>query len=413
MSLLYLREGFIFAERTLDKLINPATTNGTIRKDLQPLIFIAVLSMFSFWWLLRDGLAWYDFPQQWPCCAYTLRGIDIYIFRGTEDLIPEIGKITSGFHATPWGLVLQNIFYGGFLPYGTAEKYFIVVNIIVLIITSYILYGKTKNISIGLGIYALVMSLLSVDFLIGLHAGNAGAVVCAFLVTAWALRDEHEYIAGILAGIAMMKPQDALIVCFAFLLHRNYKLLITAAIVDIAAWFTLSVIVHKGMFELLWEFLFASERQTGFVAGIFHPFFENYVTSLIMSMLSGIIFVFLLYKYLPADMPGLFKAYPACMASVFWCYSYSTDCYILIVPAILCIWLMMLHHSKFKRMFWFLSAVYCSNAVSTWSRMLTIVSMLYSTTWYVTKTIYGLGLIIIGIIMCWELRHIYSKKALS
>ena len=150
-----------------------------------PLLFIVILSLFSFWWLLRDGLAWYDFPGQWKFGAYTFRGIDIYALRGSENFLPELGDVGTGFHAIPWGLVMQNILYGGFLPYDAAVKYFIAVNILLLVMSSWLLYRKVYALSKDLGIYAFIMSVLSVDFLIGLHAGNAGAAVCALTVMAW------------------------------------------------------------------------------------------------------------------------------------------------------------------------------------------------------------------------------------
>ena len=374
-----------------------------------PLLFIIILSLFSFWWLLHDGLAWYDFPQQWKFGAYTFRGIDIYTLRGSNNFLPEIGNVGAGFHSIPWGLVMQNILYGGFLPYNTAVKYFIAVNILLLLVSSWILYEKVCAISKDLGIYAFIMSVLSVDFLIGLHAGNAGAAVCALMVMAWALRNDHEYISGICAGIAMIKPQIALIVCFAFLLHKNFKSLFTAAAVDIAGWIASALVLKKGFLELLYEFFSASERQTGFYRGIFHLLFEDYAIAIAMSMAAGIIFVILMYMYLPEDTPSLFKAYPACMSVTFWCYSYSTDCYILIIPAVICIWLMLHDTSRHKRLFWFISAVYCINAVSTWSRLHKILERCLGTSWYVSRTIHETGLVILSVIICLELRRIYSE----
>ena len=379
------------------------------RKNFMPLIFIVVLSLFSFWWLLHDGLAWYDFPQQWKFGAYTFRGIDIYTLRGSDNFLPEIGDVGAGFHAIPWGLVIQNIIYGGFLPYDSAVKYFIAVNILILLLASLLLYKKSCTVSKDLGLYAFIMSVLSVDFLIGLHAGNAGAAVCALMVMAWTLRDDHEYISGICAGIAMIKPQIALIVCFAFLLNKNFKTLFTAAAVDIAGWFASALVLKKGVIELLYEFFSASERQTGFYRGIFHLLFEDYTVAIAMSMAAGIIFVIVMYMCLPENMPSMFKAYPACMAVTFWCYSYSTDCYILVIPAVICIWLMFQSHSSTKCLFCFLSAVYCTNAVSTWSRLHKLLERFCGTTWFFSRTIYEFGLIVLGIIICVELRRIYSE----
>ena len=163
------------------------------------------------------------------------------------------------------------------------------------------------------------------------------------------------------------------------------------------------------MIELLYEFFSASERQTGFYRGIFHLAFEDYAVAIAVSMASGIIFVIVMYMCLPEDTPSLFKAYPACMAVTFWCYSYSTDCYVLIIPAIVCIWLMLESPSRSGRLFWFMSAVYCLNAVSIWSRMHKLFERLFATNWFFARTIYESGLIVLGVIICIQLRNMYSE----
>ena len=194
--------------------------NNSFTSKYIPLVFIFVsvsLSVMAFLVILRGGLAWSDMGIQWRTCAYTLRGIDIYTLRGSENFIVELGRIEAGFHASPWGCLLENVFYGGFLPFAAAKVYFIAANILVLFLASYILYRKTKSISCRLGIFTLITSILSIDFLKAIDQGNAGGMICAFLLIAWAICDEHEYISGILIGLAMVKPQDALIVCLMML----------------------------------------------------------------------------------------------------------------------------------------------------------------------------------------------------
>ena len=163
------------------------------------------------------------------------QGIDIYSLRDGVNLIPEIGTIGAGFHATPWGCLLQTVFYGGFLNYEASRIYFVAANFVVLIIASLVLYSKSRRLPGNLGTWALILSLLSADYMTSLYLCNAGGMVAAFMLTAWLISDEHEYLSGVLLGFAMIKPQDAVIVCLVFLMMRKFKPLIVAAAIDVSA----------------------------------------------------------------------------------------------------------------------------------------------------------------------------------
>lgn len=217
-----------------------------------------------------------------------------------------------------------------------ARYYFLAANSFVLALASYVLSAKTSSLKIKDCV--LVTSLLSLDFFISLHEGNAGGMVCAFLIMAWLLCDEHEYISGVLIAFAMTKPQDALIVCILMLVMKKIKPLVVGAVIDISAWGIVSFLTGKGMFELLNEFLFMPGR-TGHppFAGIFTILTDNFYAAAAMSMIAGIIFAVALYMLLPDVTPKIFKAYPAFMAVTFWCYSFSNDRYVLILPACLCL----------------------------------------------------------------------------
>ena len=107
--------------------------------------------------------------------------------------------------------------------------------------------------------------------------------------------DEHEYLSGILLAFAMIKPQDTVIVCLVFLMMKKFKPLIVAAVIDVSAWFAVSVLTRKGMLELLRLFLFSPHRnESASFSGIFTLAFEP-MTAIAASMLFGIIFVPSLY----------------------------------------------------------------------------------------------------------------------
>ena len=383
--------------------VSTACKRNTLQK-ICALVFI-VLSLLSAVHLFGHGLNWTDQPLQWRICVYTLRGIDIYSLRDSSSLLADIGEIGAGFHAAPWGCLLQTVFYGGFLSYEVSRIYFVVANIVVLVVASLVLYIKSRKSLPELGGLTLLISLLSADFMMSLYLCNAGGMIAAFMLIAWLISDEHEYLSGILLGFAMIKPQDAAIVCLVFLMMRKFKPLIVAAAIDLSAWFAVSILTHKGMLELLQAFLFSPHRNEGKIfAGIFTLVFANPMAAMSASMIFGILFVYLLHRGLPAEMPSLFKIYPAFIAVTFWSYSTVNDYYVLIVPAALCAYLMM----RTGKIFWLFSSVYCAYGIIIRSILRRAMS-LPGGQLNIPLTIHEAGLIILGVIICLELRHIYSK----
>lgn len=366
--------------------------------------------------MFHDGLAWSDFPTQWRVCVYTLRGIDIYTLRTGSNFLPDIGEIGAGFHASPWGSILESIFYGGFLPLGAAKIYFLAANIFVLILASYFLWLKAGCISRDLSSLVLIVSVLSADFMVSVHEGNAGGMICAFLLTAWLLCDDHPYISGVLIAFAMVKPQDALIVCIAILLMRKIKPLFIGAIIDISAWGVTAFLTRTGMFELLREFLFMPAEKVSRppFAGIFTLLIDGFLPAAGMSMLAGIVFVILLHILLPKNMPEMFKIYPAFIAVTFWCYSYSNDCYVLVLPACMCFWAVLENIGTMHKLFWTLGGIYCAfglivRSVTARILMSAISRLSYTSAHVYARTIYELGLIVLSIIICVELRRKYME----
>ena len=399
------------------------TASKDFKLNYYLVIFLAIYLSLSFRaiYILSD-IAYTDFATQWRICAYTLKGINIYSLRGSSEFIPEIGEISSGFHASPWGCLLQNIFYGGFLSLDNAKIYFVIASIIVLITASCVIYSKVKKFSSHLALITLIISLFSPFYMMSFHEGNAGGMICAFLLMAWALCDEHKFISGVLIAFAMVKPQDAGIICIAFLLLKKFAPVIIAAVIDIISWLIVSILTHSNMLQLLRDFISGSNVNfnPNPFAGIFHFATNNLMIAMFASMLFGIIFAGLIIKFLPDNMPEFFKIYPAFMAVTFWSYSYNNDCYVLILPASLCLWLMM---TSKRAWLWTLGnlGMLCSfslyifrglntnhvqavNAVSSNSDSIIIIHK------HLSRNIYEAGIILLGIIMCLELRKIFNDK---
>ena len=429
----------IIKKRSLTKIINntPMTKNDydllinskNSFSKREKIIFIAIVILISalcYFYMFRTYIfntevSYQDLFTQRIVCEYTLRGFDPYVYRGAENPpLPELGLINNGFHASPWGCLLGNLFYPGYLTYEQSRIYFFIVMTLLLILVSCVLYSETKDISQDLAVVAFIISITSVDFLVSVHMGNAGFAICALIVIACLLCDKRPYLAGLCLGLAMIKPQSALLFCLAMLLMKKFIPLIVAAVIDIAAWFGTSLLVHKGMLELLQEFFLPSACAGMPNPGIFSLLFENQYHSLFFSMTLGIMFVIVFIKLLPKNSytaNNYFKFFPMCIAASFWCYSYVYDKYIHVIPAIVCIFIIMNNKAIFKKFFFFIFALFCifssivrsglRRALASFFNVLVDNTDLVST--QLPNTLYEIGFIILGILITIELRRIYKE----
>lgn len=316
-----------------------------------------------------NTLAYQDFLGQWKLCAYTLRGTDPYPLVGVETpAIEELGIIPTGWGTTPWGLLLGNLFYPAFLDWKAAafipstatsiledlqayrelnsalepaEIYFVVINVLLLLATAIIVFKYFKPISKDMALTSCLISIFSFAQLIPLkNTGNASSIVCCLMILICLLHEKYPKLSGILLAFAMVKPQLALIFCLPLLLMRRFKMVVIAALIDISAWLIVSIMTSTSPTTLLTEFLSADIGGSKNYAGIFTLFTaSNYNLAMLLSMLAGIIYVIVCHKLLSDCKICAFKFFPACIAATFWCYSFSNEFYILILPAIVCIYL--------------------------------------------------------------------------
>lgn len=331
----------------------------------------------------------FDFRGQWQLCAYTLRGFDPYPLRGVaEPLIEELGKINVAWSTTPWGLTLGNFFYPGFLSLSDAAAYFLALNLFALIITARQLVKRFK-------FAPVVLPAFLAYFFISTYFGNAGAVICCLLIICCLQADESPIFAGVLLSLAMIKPQVALPVCFALLLRKNFKVLITAAAIDCAAWAVAAVITGQTPLRLLTEFL--SVKDTGgemVFSGLFTLTFpENKLLAMGLSMLAGILFIRLTFKD-----EEYFWTCPACLATTFCAYSFHNEFFILILPALVIINSAARADSQGK-IFWLASFVFLATAPCVLLFCAKFFVGDLKTAFWLARTIFAVMLILLGLFM--------------
>ena len=225
--------------------------------------------------LERDAI-FYDFDGQWALNAYALNVVNPYQVRGmTTPLIEEIGIIRADWSTMPWGLVLGNFFYPGFLSATNAAIYLFALNAFFLLTTAQFL---AKNFNVGLDgrtIFRVTITAFLGHFAISTCFGNAGAIICCLLIICCLQADESPIFAGMLLSLAMVKPQVALPICLALLLRKNFKVLLTAAAIDLAAWLVACLMTGELPWILLSESLTSGAGGDGVFSGLFTLIFPE------------------------------------------------------------------------------------------------------------------------------------------
>ena len=282
-----------------------------------------------------NGFTGYDVKGHWRICRYTLEGLNPYLLIGQPAAIESVGAIPAAFSTVPWSCVFGSVFYAGFLPLEAACIYIFVLHFVAVAALLLVIYKEFQSVlsKKQLAVLLLVPP-VHFSFMYSLHFGNAGGIICCILMIAFFIGKKHPYIAGVLLGFAMMKPQIAAIICLIFLFEKRFKTLFTAAGIVIAGWLVTSLLISVNPVELIRYTLesgtAASTQYLGLLNNLKY-FGVNSTLILLMNVAIGCVYTLGLYIYLKkrARVDSVFIFVPACIASVFWIYKNGTDYMIL------------------------------------------------------------------------------------
>lgn len=322
--------------------------NKSEKKILLVLILFLVFAyilFFHFFPIDLSGFTFYDYKGQWRINAIAIRGVDPYTqISISNPSIVEIGAVPKGFGTSPWGFILGNLFYPGFLSLATAKIYFVCFSLAVLIYTSVMVYIKIKdNTFLKPFIFAL-FTIVQISFWASLQSGNAGMLCCCFIIISCLINENHPYFAGLLLAFSMIKPQSALLVCITLLLYKKLLPLIVAAVVDLAAFIAACFMVKRTPICLLEEFLKSDIGEGKQNCGIFnflHSCFGlNSMITMLLSMafctVLTIILVLTFKKYHSDLYPTWYVYFIPCVITTFWSYSWGNENFIHIIPCMIC-----------------------------------------------------------------------------
>lgn len=307
---------------------------------------------------------WGDFDGHHTICAYVLKGVNPFPLEGVQTpYIQELGTIPNGWATVPWGLVLENIFYTGFLSLRTSHLYFILLTFFTIVFLEYEIFKALKSESKQFRIEAMLLTLTSYQFWVALHHnGNCGGIICCFIIIACLRSDKNPLFTGILLGIAMTKPQISALICVSFLLQKRWKAIAVAALLDIFAWIVSAMLTKTNPLTLLEEF-FASNvgggNQFNGILTLAGSLFPNARLTMAFSMAIGIALVIAFHFSLHKTPLPFFRFYPACIIATFWSYTFWNDNFIMLIPILTCLYVMLSANKFQEKLIFSLALSYC------------------------------------------------------
>ena len=310
--------------------------------------------------VLTESDKYLDLEGQRALCAYTLHGIDPFPQIGVEPpLLPDVGVIPREWGTVPWGLILSNIFYPAFLSIDAATNYFLALNVIVLSATALVFYDAARKISPSLGVLSIALFILPASFMWStLRSLNAGGMICCLVLICCVIVDRRPLLTGVLLSIAMIKPQTALPLCILFLMQGRWKVLLTAAAIDLGAWLTASALTATDPITLLLEMFNANIGGTHHFRGLMRLFFlTDSAMTMYSSMAVGVLFLLLT----PRRSTGFMSMHTACVVPLFWSYTTGNDMFVLVLPTLCCLHLML--ERRAERLKWFLTGMFFNFAL--------------------------------------------------
>ncbi|MBR2215387.1 MAG: DUF2029 domain-containing protein [Selenomonadaceae bacterium] len=379
------------------------TTNRIIKDILIALVLISCLLLFLRIANLEvNSRSWLcDFYGQWALCAYAFHHVDPFPQIGAETaLLPDVGIIPADWGTSPWGLLLGQVFYPGYLPLAWAKIYFGLIYLGSILLLMVVLYYTLRQQGKFFCVSMMVLATVSYGYWIAAHDGNCGGIICCLIIIACLLNRRFPILSGVLLGFAMVKPQTALLFCFAMLLARQWKTLMTTSSMVIVAWVIAAWWVDTGSLELMREFLSANIGGGKAYPGIMEPLRRYWPQLDVMplSMLVGTLFVWLMWRSKKGQTSMLFLFTVTAIATDFWCYSWRMECFILFWPSIVAFYFSFVTHGKFRKLMFLLVGGYCYLSFYMIHYFLLVLPL------HDGFTLYNLGLILCGLFLCRQ-RH--------
>jgi hypothetical protein len=214
-----------------------------------------------------------DAYLRWQEARYMLRGVDP-IDVATEAAPPaeDIGPLTALAGYPPWSYVFSILFLPP-APWPIAFGCFLTWHVPALAAMAYVGWevgARLAPLDPGLRRVTAAAGLVTGSIPVCLYYGNYGVVVYGMLIAAFAAdRSGWSVLAGFCWGLAMIKPQVAILYGVVFLVRRSWMALTVGGLVIAAASIVASGLIGKSPLVLLREIAEQGSRHLGGVTGGF------------------------------------------------------------------------------------------------------------------------------------------------
>ena len=309
-------------------------------------LFFITLSCISIYVYIKANIPLLDFNGNRIISKYVLCGIDPLKYIGKAAPYDGIEAVPYSFGGLPYGLLLGNLFYFGFLDLKDALFCFRIETLVLIILTIYfaIKFFKKyyKNISAQLIYYFILFTIFSINIFGSLNIGNIGHMISMLIIISIFTARDNIIISSICLALAMVKPQIAFPFCICFLFCKKYINVFVAALIDIVASCTCAYMVNENVIVMFKEFLEAKVGGDMTSYGLFSILFcksGNYYAALMPSMIFSIILLIVILINLKHKNDYLITFSFGALISKMWSYNWSSDYFVMILPAMAFIYL--------------------------------------------------------------------------
>lgn len=298
-----------------------------------------------------------DFVLRWREGAYVLLGINpFHIIHTPAESIDIIGTLPEYSGTVPWAFLLGNVFTFSFLPFGIARILQMLMHGVVGLLTVVSAYkhleNNTKEASNTLRLAVILAAVTLNGYLFGAFKwGNYGGLCSMVLVMAVVMLDKKPYLAGVLIGIASIKPQLAFLFYITLLIEKRFKTFFVASVIPLVSWIMASVLTKTSPIKFLLQMQTQAEvgygeQQYGLFDFLAQGGGIDNNQALLLSAAVGIIATivggFIMKKY---KAPPIYAYSFTALISLFWFYKQPHD-----YPIIMLIMLAFLHLISDKKL---------------------------------------------------------------